>query len=510
VPHTKTTPHRRRPFSQAFAFGSGNFLVGALISLTSAIATARLYGAHTIGEYALSYAPTGTVWYLSTVQEQPALVRRLATLEPKTPQVTALWLGVFAFSQALTTIVALLAAGIASLLFAGPLHQPELIAPACAALAGYAILENPGWNIDTILASFRAAPQLFAVRVHQAAMFLVIAVALSLVTKSVWGMISALVISYGTALVHRVWVARHYLTLNISGGQLRQGFAALPEMLRFGVRVMPGAFAYGISAEAGTWILGAAASVSTVGAWSRANTISKRLSEANNRIADFLLPTIVERQADGDAAGVDRAVIDSMRYIAIGLLLPAAAAGGASGAVIALLFGKGYSSADGALPFLLLVPVMLGITIFGSQALIAFNRPLTTTALEATRMLITVGLGTALALPWEAAGMGAGAAIACATESIAVLLLIRRHLSTPLQKLWPPRAMTALLLAYAGGFLAAHYVEGAFSSTLLSAPIAVAAGAAAYLAILVALRAVSDRDRERARSLLSSVRSRAA
>jgi O-antigen/teichoic acid export membrane protein len=503
-------PSRRRTFSQAFAFGSASFATNAVISLASAIVTARLYGAHTIGEYALSYAPTGTVWYLSTVQEQPALVRRLATLEPKMPRVTALWLGVFAFSQGLTTVVALIAAGITALLFSGPLHHPELIAPACAALAGYVLLGNPGWNIDTVFAAFRGAPHLFAVRAHQGAMFVVVAVGLSFVTKGVWGLIVALIISYGTALLNRLVLARHYLTFKVPRAELRRGFAALPEILRFGVKVMPGAFASGISAEAGTWILGATAPVSTVGAWSRAGSVSKRLSEVNNRISDFLLPTLVERQASGDSAGVDRAVIDSMRYIAIGLLLPAAVAGGAAGAVITLLFGKGYSSADGALPFLLLVPMLLGISTFGSQALLTFNRPLTTSKLEGMRMLITVGLGSALAAAFQATGMGVAVAVGCAVEATVILPLIKRHLSEPLHVLWPPRAVFALLLAYGAAFASAHFVSHEFSTSFIGAPVALIAGSMVYAALLVVLSAVSERDRERARIMLSALRARRA
>jgi O-antigen/teichoic acid export membrane protein len=502
--------HHRRPFSQAFAFGSANFFVSASISLTSAIVTARLYGARTIGEYALSYAPTGIVWYLSTVQEQPALVRRLATLEPKMPRVTALWLGVFAFSQALTTVVALLAAGIAALVLAGPLDHPGLIAPACAALAGYVFFANPSWNIDTVLASFRAAPQVFAVRTHQATMFVVAAVGLSFLTKSVWGLVAALVISYATALINRLVVIRHYLTLKVSRGELRDGLGTLPEILRFGVRAMPGVLAAGVSSEAGTWILGAVAPLAAVGGWSRVESIAKRLSEVNSRIADFLLPTLVERKAQGDVDGMDRAVVDSMRYIAIGLLLPAATAGGAASAVISLLFGRGYSSADGALPFLMLVPVMLGLTIFGSQVLLTFNRPLTTTTLETVRMLVTVAAGTALASAFQATGMGAAVALGCALEAMAIMPLIQRHLSTPLRTLWPPRAVLALLLAYIGGFAAAHYLAGRFSSAFLGAPVAVVGGATVYVAILVGLGGVSDRDRGRIRTIRSAVRARRA
>ena len=62
-----------------------------------------------------------------------------------------------------------------------------------------------------------------------------------------------------------------------------------------------------------------------------------------------------------------------MRYVAALLLLPAAAVGGAASGVLTLLFGPGYARAAGALTMLLLVPVVMGISTFGAQALLAFN-----------------------------------------------------------------------------------------------------------------------------------------
>ena len=497
---------RRRSFVHAFAFGSATFAATAVMSVISAIATARLYGVNVIGQYALAYAPVGTVWYLSTVQEQPALVRKLTVLAPRAPRVTALWLSVAAFSQALTTLVVLVAAAISVFMFRGPLHHPGLIAPTLTMLGGYLVLANPGWNIDTVFASFRAGPELFAVRCHQAVAFIVAAVAFRSVTPTIWGLVAALVLSYGSTLVHRAYVARRFLTPDVSRAELRAGFGELREIVGFGLKVTPGSVASGISSMAGTWILGAFGPVSAVGGWSRANNISQRLGDLNSRIVDMLLPTLVQRRADGDMIGFHRAMVDSMRYTATILLLPAAVAGGAARGILTLLFGPGFANASGALVWLALVPATWSILRFGSQALLAFNRPVATTALESGRMTITVALGVALTAGYGSSGMGAAVLLACVAQAIVVLALMARQLESPLRRLWPPRARLGVGVAFGVGFAAAHFTSLALPGTR-GTLLAVLTGSAAYLICVVGLGGALPRDRQRLTEILAGRRS---
>ena len=75
----------RPSFTNAFGFGALSFGVSGVLALGSSILTARLYGITVIGEFALAYAPTGAVWFLSSVREQPALIRMLAPLAPEPP-----------------------------------------------------------------------------------------------------------------------------------------------------------------------------------------------------------------------------------------------------------------------------------------------------------------------------------------------------------------------------------------------------------------------------------------
>src|SRR4051812_40098621 len=96
-------------YRAGFLFGIVSFGAVALLGMVSTIATARVFGVVVIGQFALAYAPTGVVWFLSSIREQAALVRELATLPPRAPRVTALFVAVFSLSTAMTAVASLIA-----------------------------------------------------------------------------------------------------------------------------------------------------------------------------------------------------------------------------------------------------------------------------------------------------------------------------------------------------------------------------------------------------------------
>lgn len=497
-------PVGKRPsFSKAFGFGTLSFAVGGILALCSSIVTARIYGVEVIGEFALAYAPTGAVWFLSSVREQPALIRLLAPLAPRNPRVAGLSVPVFLFSSVLTLVSSLVAAGGTYLLFRGPIGHPELFAPAVVSLGGYLLFTNPAWNIDGVLAAFRAGRDLFWIRSHQMAAFLVFAVGASFLTSTVWGLILATVASWVTSLVHRLCVLPRWMSWPVSREEIRAGFRELPEIIRFGLKVTPGSLASGVSDQVGTWILGAFGSLSAVGAWNRAWALSQRFVELNYRLAEMVFPTLVERHVGEDRDGFDRALVDSQRYVAAGMLLPAAVGGGAAAGVMAL-FGPGFSSASTALAIVLLVPTISTMISIQSDALLAVGRPLATTALAGARMAATVPLTVVLTIQMGVTGAALGVTLGACVQLGIQFGVLRAHLSQPILRLWPVRQLAGLAVAYAAGFAAARVLD-----YLLPGPLglvaALSAGAIAYPAALVSVGGMLPRDRRRLETLVAAI-----
>jgi O-antigen/teichoic acid export membrane protein len=459
-----------------------------------------------IGEFALVTAPVGILWIVSTAKEQPALIKEIVGLPPRHPRITKLFAAVFTFSSGLTVIMSVVVAVVSILIFRGPLHRPELIPPMLVSLAGYAIVTNTAWNVDSIFSAFVAGRRLFWVRLHETLSFLTIAVALGLAWRSVWGLVIATIGASLTALVHRTVAVRPLVSLRLNLAGYREGLQSLPSLLRFGLKITPGGIAQGISQQAGIWAIASVAPLALVGAYSRAQTIPDRLQQVNFRIVEVLYPTLVGRRSSGDGLGFDRALLDTTRYALIGMLLIASVCGGAAHAVLTL-FGPGFSRAAPAFALLIAYPAFVTITAAQTQALWAVERPALTSVTALARLTVTIILTFALTpmvgIVGPAIALLAGLFVNIAWNSVALLPFLSRALRVT----WPLRQRFALVAAYVVGFAAARAIERSdpsFGGLLLSLLL----GSVAYLAAFLASGGLNQRDRDRLTETIGRARSR--
>lgn len=485
----------RGTFRAGATFGVMSFAATAFVGLLTGVITARMYGIRVVGDYALAYAPTGVVWLLSTVREQPALLRALTRLKPRDPLVTGLSLTVATFSTALTAVVSALAAVGAYFAYNGPLHRPDLFLPAVASLVLSLSFVNSAWNLDTVFNSFRAGRQLFWIRLHQVVSFLVLSIVMWYVTPSVWGIIIAWNASWASALLHRIVAVRIWMRWRVPRDAIRAGWEQLPEILRFGLKITPGFLTQGISDQAGVWILGDYTSVAAVGAFSRSWALATRLVELNFRVTEMLLPTLVERRATADNAGFDHALVDSLRYVTVLLLLPAAVGGGAAQGIMAV-YGAGFSQGATTFAILMAMPAVVTASSIEAHALFACNRTRPTVISGFVRMLLTVIGGVILVRMYGLNGMAiamlAGAVAQLVAQTRAVSAITHDHM-------W--RLVTARqLIGTASGYLAGFGVSHVAWQELGGAAgviVGLGAGSMAYGVTIAAVGGLLDRDRLR-------------
>lgn len=496
---------KRGTYRAGFFFGALSFGVRLAVGFASAVLTARLYGVDVVGDYALVWAPVAALWVLSTIKEQQALIKEISPLPPAHPRVTQLFAAVFAFSTGLTALVAVLDAAVCLFVFPGPLDAPQLLAPALVSLAGYTLVTNTGWNLDSVLSAFVAGRQLFWVRLNETVGFVVIVVALAPFTDSVWALVIATLGASAIALVHRFIVVRPFLRWRLDREEMRAGRAALPELLRFGLKATPGQIAVGISQQGGIWAIGMVAPAAVVGAYSRALLIPRNVQQAAAGITDVLFPTLVGRRHRGDDAGFDRALVDSVRYEVVGMLLLAAALGGAAEGVLDI-FGPGFSPAAPALILLLFFPVLASVNQIQTHGLWAVDRPGLTSLIALVRLAVTIALLVALTPGMHYVGPALALLAGMLVAGLLFGRFLGRHLAQPLRATWPLRERFALLPAYGAGFGAAHGVE-ALLPGLATLPLALLAGVLAYAVVLVLCGAFNERDRHRLRQAYSSARS---
>jgi O-antigen/teichoic acid export membrane protein len=490
-----SSPPKRESYRSGFFFGTLSFGAAIAIGFVSTIITARLYGVVIIGEYALITTPVAAMWVLSTIKEQQSLIKEITTLEPGSQRVTQLFSAVFSFSIALTFTVATLVAAVCWFVFPGPLDAPDLLAPALVSLASYALITNTGWNMDSILSAFIVGRQIFWVRSTELIAFLVIATGIGLAWKSVWALVVATSAASLVALVHRAVVVRPFVSLCLTKGEYRIGLRALPDLLRFGIRAAPGQMAQGISQQGGIWAIGMVAPLTVVGAYSRALVVPQGLQRASMRFSEVLYPTLVGRHSAGDGHGFDRALIDSIRYEVVGLLLFAAAIGGGADSVLQI-FGHGFQQAAPALVLLMFYPILAAVGATQTQALWATGRPGVTSLISMVRLVITVALLVFLTPSMHMIGP----AMALLGGSLVLIgisgLALRRHLARPLRLTWSRRERSALVIAYAAGFAASYATQSAIDSGY-GLPLYLLVGAIAYGATFVAVGGLNSRDRDR-------------
>lgn len=491
-------------YSKGLVFSLASFAVIGVITLVTSILSARLYGIKVIGQSALVLAPIALVTLLSTVREQPAMVRELAKLKPRHPRATGVFLAVFSFSFVLTMVVSALGVLVCYFAFNGPLHKPGLFEPAAVALCGYLLLVNTSWNIDGVFGAFRAGGPLFAVRLHQAVMNGMLLVVATLFTHSVWGIVWAYLGSSSSALIHRLILLPRVIRLRVPMAELKAGFQTLRTIVLFGLKMAPGFLATGFSEASGTWILGATSSVSAVGAFSRAWNFAGRLIEVNWRITEMLLPTLVQHRHVGDWKSFNRVLSESLRYAGFGMLLPAAVGGGAAAAIMHI-FGGGFGAASAALPVLLLIPLLQTLTAIQGAALTAYDRPLLTSLAQTVRLVVTLVAGIALTLAYGITGMAIAMAAGSCMCFAVYKVTLRVRMGTTMQRRPPQlRQLVGLGTAYISGFAVSHILEHQIHGGL-GLIMALGGGTIAYIAIGIAVSGTTHRDRARLKGAMERI-----
>lgn len=444
------------PLSPGTGFAALSFGVNLFIVLLSAVVTSRLYGVEVIGQYALVMVPWQLLISLSTIGEQIALVRRLAGLPRRSTQAAGVTYAVMTFSVAFTSLVGLLVLVVSSVVLGGPLDHPELIAPCVVLVAGSVILENPGWNIDSVFSAHNEGRRLFMSRLTTVMVFLVLAVAFYSLTDSVWGLVAANLVSFGVGLVVRVLLARGLIARFPGRATFTNGLRELPELLRFGIRLLPSQFFVGVTQQAPTWIIAGRAPIGAVGAYSRAAGMAIRLNEAGYRINEMLFPHLVRLNDAGEHEAFARTLQRSLRTAAAALLLAAAIAGGLAPEVMKV-FGTGFEAGAAALALLTVVHVIFVLSNQTAAAFNALGRPQVNSFLASVRCVVGLGLVAAWIGPHGITGAAAGLCLGYGLELAVRLIALRRATVAKL----PPlglQTVVGAVASYAAGFTAARLV----------------------------------------------------
>jgi O-antigen/teichoic acid export membrane protein len=222
--------------------------------------------------------------------------------------------------------------------------------------------------------------------------------------------------------------------------------------------------------------------------------------DLHHRVTEALLPTVVRRRADNDRVGTDRALVDSMRFVAMLMLLPTSAAAGAADGFLAL-FGPGFPQAADALSVMLCVPVIVSISQLQGSFMVAVGRPGVPAISSVCRFIVTLAVMAPLLIRNPGPMAAAIALLAGAlAELIVQFLFTSRELDHPVTTFWRPKAAMALILATCAAFIVARITDSHISG-LGGVTLALACGSAMFVLTLTAFGGITPGDRVRIAAL---------
>ncbi len=485
-------PARPQSLQQAVATGAASFAVIAFTGVTGAVLTARVFGASVVGQYALAYAPTGILFFLSNAREQAALSRELATTSPRTPAGTSIFIATLAFSASLTLAAGLVVVPVGEALLSGPLNAGDLVRPSVAVALAYWLFYNTSWSIDTLLSTQRAASALFWVRLNVSLTGTVVALVLALATHTVWALVLGYAAAGACGLAHRCFYARRLLTSRITAQDFRDSRSRLARMIKWSIRLAPAGVMDGVSKESVTWLVGLSLPLAAVGSYNRAWTLSSRMLDLHYRVVELMFPTLVRRRSDGDHSGAHRGLTRAMRLVVVILLWPAAVVGGASAGVMGV-FGHAFVRGAGCLTLLVLVPVFLAISALSGYGLMAYDATRVVNRLVVTRAVLVMVSLPALIVALGLTGAGIGMALAYGAEAATTVTICRARLDgfRGIASLGPWR----LALVYALTLVTSRAVDDALGEAIPSTLAVLVLGSVMFWGALILLRWFDDVER---------------
>jgi O-antigen/teichoic acid export membrane protein len=335
------------------------------------------------------------------------------------------------------------------------------------------------------------------IRLNEGLMTFAIIAALSF-HPTIWGPVAGALVGWSTALIHRLFAVRRWLSYRTGRSAVQNGFGQLREIVRFGLKMAPGSLASGLSGQAGVWTLGVVAPVAVVGAYGRAWSVSSHFVDINWRLGEMVFPALVEREARGDRAGFHGVYVTALRYATTVLVALAAVGGGAATAIMAF-FGPGFTSASTALALMLLVPLFATVATLQSCALVALGFPAATSVVAIASACITLVATIVLAKPLGVTGPALALVIGGASGVVMCGRIARERIRPPLRLLWPYRQRVAMVAASVAAFTAAR-VGSSLVPGAIGLLLALSTGCMAFVLVFVGGGGLAVDDRERLRA----------
>jgi O-antigen/teichoic acid export membrane protein len=483
-------PAEQDRYARGLKYSAYDTASSFVLGLTSAVVTARVFGAEVIGAFALASLLTGSLHLVSNVREQGGLVRELTRYAPGAPECRALLWLVLGFSAALTVAILVPFGALSLFLLREVFERPELVAPFAALVAAYLVLDNTSFNLEAPLVAFRDGRALWIARMGVTSVMIAGAVGCAVAdADTLWALVGVTIAASAAGVALRLRAVHRLTGLRTARARLAAVRPRLRAIVSFGIRQTPLNYTETAIEYADTAVLGANVSLASIGAYNRAYTLYRRAGQIPVGLSRLYFPTLTALLHRGEHEAMLRVYRLSSRYLAL-VLLPAATWVAASAPGILGVFGPDFVPGATALSILIFVVVFQGFASMAGGLLTAYDRPGIVSIVSMATAVLNVGLCLALIPSIGLTGAALANAGGWLLDASILTMLAARHVSRSWWELLDPGCLARLAGACAVLALAVvplRELDGALAWQLL-------AGLPALVAGLVVFRPLTRAD----------------
>lgn len=463
---------------------AASVIVAVLVVATNVV-NARLFGAETLGRFALSSSPWLLALAVSNFGENAALIRLLSVEDRRGPKTLPMAAATLVISSAWTTLI-----GGAILLIVwfglqGLVVDEGLFVHAVVLVATFVLLINPTWVLQSAFIAYGSGRDIFLSRLVQPAAFLVLSVAFHGWGDGVASLVAASVASSALGLAYVLVRSPAFLGGRLSPRSFREAGDNVRALVSFAWRWAPGNLANALSAQSGLWVIAGTAGTAEAGVYSRVLGLQERAGDLSARLQDGVVPALIRSAHRGDRASFSSAwwsVLGPALTVAT-IVIPTAML--SAGSAIRVL-GPDFYSGGPALMWVVLGAGFMLLLSGLSTPFIALDRPGTSSLISVGRAVVLIAALWPATEAWGAAGASAAFAAALGAECLVRLSLVGEHLRLRHHLLRTPlvaQAVGCSLVGTGTTLVGRALIGGSVAGDLVAGTVGVGAGLALYVVL---------------------------
>lgn len=402
-------------------------VIVAVIVIVTNVINARVYGAKTLGFFALASSPWLLTLAISNFGENAALVRLLSVERARSERTLPLAAAALTISTTWTSAITGAVFGLAAVGLRAVDTDTDLVLAAGTLSLTFLLVTNPSWILQSSFVAFGRGTDIFVSRLIQPLVFLVLSLVLAGSNPTVWSLVIASVVSTVVGLAYIAVRSLAVLGGSIGREQMGEAKQSIRLLVSFAWRWAPGNLANALTSQAGLWAVASLGGAVEAGVYSRVLGLQERAGDLSARLQDGVVPDLVRHENDHrpDAFAAAWWAVLGPALAAATIAIPPAML--SSTAAMGVL-GPEFVSGGPALMWVCLAVGFILLLAGLASPFIALDKPGTSSLISIGRAAVLLPVLIPLTSRFGAAGAAAAFAVVIGAECVVRLVVMADRL----------------------------------------------------------------------------------